>query len=222
MFRSKMVCAMTLAMFGIAIALVASCSDSPEAKQTQDVEVMDSSLDGHSRDSQQTDDGSDLSGGPYDSSDMAGESDSLPWDSGSVGDGRDNATGPGDDTESSPDTDTGTDTAEDLGPPTLGVVSVAELQTKLATKDFLLINVHVPYAGEIPKTDANLTYEDVDTIAAYIGEDLDREVVVYCLSNFMSKLAGNDLVARGYRGISYLDGGMGAWKAAGLELVFNQ
>ncbi len=106
---------------------------------------------------------------------------------------------------------------QDPGPPpaTLGVVSPADLLAELDHKDFLLINVHVPYAGQIPGTDTNLTYLDVDAIAAYIGADLDTKAVVYCMSNYMSGIAGNALVAKGYRAIRYLDGGMGAWKNAG-------
>jgi rhodanese-related sulfurtransferase len=124
----------------------------------------------------------------------------------------------------SPDTgpDTALDTLEDLGPATLGSISVADLVLALEAKDFLLINVHVPYDGEIPGTDANITYQDIAAVAAYIGDDLGAKVVVYCKSNYMSKLAGNALVDLGYRGISYLDGGMSAWTQAGQQLEYLQ
>jgi rhodanese-related sulfurtransferase len=106
----------------------------------------------------------------------------------------------------------------DVGPATLGVMSVEELVQALPQKDFLLINVHVPYEGEIPGTDANLSYQDLPALAAFLGEDLDRRAVLYCKSNYMSKLAGNGLVDLGYRGLSYLDGGMTAWTSAGHSL----
>lgn len=118
--------------------------------------------------------------------------------------------------------DTAQDTLGDLGPATLGVISVAALKEALLAKDFLLINVHVPYSGEIPGTDKNLTYADVSAIAAFIGDDLSARVVVYCMSNYMSGVAGNALVALGYRNVSYLDGGMSAWTQAGNELVYLQ
>jgi rhodanese-related sulfurtransferase len=118
--------------------------------------------------------------------------------------------------------DTALDTLEDLGPATLGSISVADLVLALEAKDFLLINVHVPYDGEIPGTDANITYQDIAAVAAYIGDDLGAKVVVYCKSNYMSKLAGNALVDLGYRGISYLDGGMSAWTQAGQQLEYLQ
>ena len=106
--------------------------------------------------------------------------------------------------------------APDAGP-TLGKISVADLHAILTggTKDFLLINVHEPYQGDIAGTDQDIVYTDTNALAAYIGADLDTRVVVYCMSNYMSGIAGNALVARGYRAIRYLDGGMGAWKNAG-------
>lgn len=102
-----------------------------------------------------------------------------------------------------------------LPPATLGLVSPADLTAELAHKDFLLINVHVPDAGQIPGTDIHLTYANVDAIAAYMGSDLDVKTVLYCLSNSMSTIAGNALVAKGYRNVRYLDGGMYGWQNAG-------
>jgi rhodanese-related sulfurtransferase len=102
---------------------------------------------------------------------------------------------------------------------TLGSLTVDELHAALPNKDFLLINVHVPDAGEIPGTDKHLTYADVPAIAAYIGTDLGRKVVVYCYSEGMSVPAGQGLVALGYRDVRYLVGGMTAWKAAGYPFT---
>ena len=38
-------------------------------------------------------------------------------------------------------------------------VSVAELQTTLANKDFKFINVHIPFEGSIAKTDIAIPYD---------------------------------------------------------------
>jgi rhodanese-related sulfurtransferase len=102
-----------------------------------------------------------------------------------------------------------------LPPASLGAVSPAALHAELASKDFLLINVHVPYAGQIPDTDAHVSYLDVDALAKRLGAAPGAKAVLYCLTNFMSVRAGDDLVARGYRNVRYLDGGMSVWKAAG-------
>jgi rhodanese-related sulfurtransferase len=111
--------------------------------------------------------------------------------------------------------------AAEATPSILGIVSVQALAAELSSKDFLLINVHVPYAGEIPKTDANLTYLDMAAIKAYIGPNLNSKVVVYCLSNYMSGIAGHALVADGYSNVRYLDGGLSAWQNAGNPVEFH-
>jgi rhodanese-related sulfurtransferase len=107
----------------------------------------------------------------------------------------------------------------DLAPATLGEMSPQQLHTALANKDFLLIDVHYPNADSIPGTDARIAYDDVPALVAFIGPHLDTKVVLTCLSGGMSKSAGNSLVARGYRNISELTGGMSAWTAAGYSLV---
>ena len=107
----------------------------------------------------------------------------------------------------------------DLAPAMLGEMSPTQLHDALANKDFLLIDVHYPNAGSIPGTDARIAYNDVPALVAFIGPNLDSKVVLTCLSGGMSRQAGDALVARGYRNISELTGGMNAWTAAGYPLV---
>jgi rhodanese-related sulfurtransferase len=102
--------------------------------------------------------------------------------------------------------------------PVLGSVTPQQLHAELGAKDFLLVNVHIPYAGEIPGTDTHIPYTDPDKIAAYIGSDLGKKTVVYCLTDHMATLAGNALVGKGYSSVRYLLGGMTAWTAAGYPL----
>ena len=109
--------------------------------------------------------------------------------------------------------------ATDLAPAALGEISAQQLHTALANKDFLLIDVHYPNAGSIPGTDARIAYDDIPALVAFIGPDLDTKVVLTFLMGGMSKSAGNALVARGYRNISELTGGMSAWTTAGYSLV---
>lgn len=116
---------------------------------------------------------------------------------------------------------TAQDGAQDVAPATLGLISVEDLHTALSAKDFLLINVHIPYQGEIAGTDAKISYLEPDAIAQYVGNDPDTKVVVYCMTNYMSTIAGQDLVDRGYRQVRYLDGGMAGWTAAGYPLESN-
>jgi len=103
-------------------------------------------------------------------------------------------------------------------PPELHAMTPVELDAALVDKDFLLINVHIPYDGEVPGTDAHIPFTDIDGLVSYIGPDLSTPVVIYCKSDYMSDIAGPELVALGYRAVSYLSGGMNAWVADGLTL----
>ena len=104
-------------------------------------------------------------------------------------------------------------------PATLGSVSPAALNAELAAKDFLLVNVHIPYEGEIPGTDDHVPFNDIPALTSYLGADLEVAAVLYCKSDFMSVTAGEELAAMGYSGLRYLEGGMTAWEAAGYPLT---
>ena len=98
-------------------------------------------------------------------------------------------------------------------------LSAAEVSTLLATSDPIVINVHIPYAGDIPGTDTSIPYNQVDAIEAYLNYDHCADVVLICLSGGMSNTAGTELVNRGYLRVRDLNGGMNAWEAAGYTLL---
>ena len=102
---------------------------------------------------------------------------------------------------------------------TLKRPSPAEVADLLATSDPIVINVHIPYAGDIPGTDTSIPYNNVDAIEAYLNHDHCADVVLICLSGGMSQTAGNELVKRGYLRVRDLNGGMQAWQAAGYPLL---
>ncbi len=95
-----------------------------------------------------------------------------------------------------------------------------ELATMLENKDFIFVNVHIPYAGEIEKTDYNIPYNDIAQLTSTLPKD--AKIVLYCRSGAMSAQAAKELVSRGYTNIYNLENGMIGWKASGRELIFNQ
>ncbi len=96
-------------------------------------------------------------------------------------------------------------------------VSVAELQTMEANKDFTFINVHIPFEGSIPKTDIAIPYDQIAQNLVKL-QDKDAKIMLYCRSGRMSAIAAETLVGLGYTNVWNLSGGMSAWEFAGLAL----
>lgn len=97
-------------------------------------------------------------------------------------------------------------------------ISVAEMQTMLASKDFTFVNVHIPFEGNIGKTDVSIAYDQIDQHLDQLPADKGAKIVLYCRSGRMSTIAAETLVGLGYTNIWQLSGGMVAWEQAGLPI----
>lgn len=99
-------------------------------------------------------------------------------------------------------------------------ITPAELNTMVSNMDFLLINVHIPFTGNIQDTDLSIPYDQI-SIPEYLNqlpEDKNARIVLYCRSGRMSEIAATELVSLGYTNIWNLDGGMIAWEQAGFKI----
>lgn len=93
-----------------------------------------------------------------------------------------------------------------------------ELAAMLEAKDFTLVNVHIPYQGEIPDTDAHIAYTETDALEDWLGHDVGAKAVLYCRTGPMSATATAALADRGYCRIYDLPAGMVGWDEAGYTL----
>lgn len=98
------------------------------------------------------------------------------------------------------------------------LIAPEELAHWLKSKDFFLVNTHVPYEGEIAQTDAFIPYNEIEKNLARLPADKHAPIVVYCRSGRMSAIAANTLQDLGYANVWDLEGGMIAWEKAGFTV----
>lgn len=74
----------------------------------------------------------------------------------------------------------------------VNVVSVSQLHQMLEEKYFILVNVHVPYDGEIPQTDMFIPYNKIDTFLNELPTK-NQKIMLYCRSDYISTIAVKNL-----------------------------
>ncbi len=99
-------------------------------------------------------------------------------------------------------------------------LTIDEFADILANKadEYTVVNVHIPYEGEVEQTDAKIPYNDIDALTAALP-DKDAPIILYCRSGRMSAEASQKLADLGYTHIYDVPGGMIAWQASGREIV---
>jgi phage shock protein E len=86
---------------------------------------------------------------------------------------------------------------------------------------YTVVNVHIPYEGDVPNTDLAIPYNDIDELTSALP-DRAEPIILYCRSGRMSEEASQDLVALGYSNIIDIPGGMNAWTASGRALLIDE
>ena len=94
-----------------------------------------------------------------------------------------------------------------------------QLAAMLGQKDFFLVNVHIPYEGEIKDTDAFIAYDSIADNVDKLPPDKNAKIVVYCRSGGMSAIAARELIRLGFTQVSDLAGGMIDWEKSGYKII---
>jgi rhodanese-related sulfurtransferase len=97
-------------------------------------------------------------------------------------------------------------------------ISATQLKAMLDKKDFAFVNVHIPYEGEIAKTDAFVPYNEIEKNLDKLPADKNAKIILYCRSGRMSAMAAETLVRLGYTNVWNVEGGMIVWETLGLPL----
>jgi rhodanese-related sulfurtransferase len=97
-------------------------------------------------------------------------------------------------------------------------LTALELRAMLKNKDFVLINVHTPFAGNIADTDLSIPYDQIEENLSQFPSDKNTKIVLYCRSGHMSQIAAEEFASLGYTNIWDLKGGMMEWEASGYEI----
>lgn len=101
------------------------------------------------------------------------------------------------------------------------VISPTQLHDMMAKQKVYLVNVHVPFEGDIPGTDASIPYTDIAGQLDKLPFD-EQVVVIYCRSGNMSTEAAQAMVDSGAPPFYELQGGFYAWQDAGYPLQLQQ
>lgn len=108
-----------------------------------------------------------------------------------------------------------------LGQMKYQTISADQLAQMMDNKDFFLVNVHIPYEGEIAQTDLLIPYNQIDRYQDRLPEDKNSKIVVYCLMGPMGSIAADKLARMGYTRVFNLQGGMMAWQNIGKKLLMR-
>lgn len=115
------------------------------------------------------------------------------------------------------DSATADDATADTAPPIPTYQTIALAQAKALLEGDpkpLLINVHIPFEGEIVGTDLHISYTNLKGLEAALG-DKGRWAILYCKTGPMSAQAVKKLVSLGYWNLLDMPEGFAKWMVAG-------
>lgn len=103
------------------------------------------------------------------------------------------------------------------------VLSPVEFQAKLTeTPGAILLDVRRPEEIAIDRIENSQSIVFDDSFATKLKDLEQKPIFVYCASGKRSAKAATILRDKGYKNVFELEGGLGAWKDAGLQVDNSQ
>ena len=96
-------------------------------------------------------------------------------------------------------------------------MTVDELNQQLKSKDFALVDVHIPEQKHINGTDAFIPYDDIENQLDKLPQGKEAKIVLYCRTGRMSQIAAEKLAERGYTNVYNVVGGIVEWVKKGYD-----
>jgi rhodanese-related sulfurtransferase len=100
-------------------------------------------------------------------------------------------------------------------------INAQQLETMLYNKDFLLVNVHTPYIGEIEGTDLFILYYEIEQRLSKLPTNKAAKIVIYCRTGYMSLIAVHTLIRLGFTNVWHLDQGILGWDRYGYPILLR-
>ncbi|WP_230741818.1 rhodanese-like domain-containing protein [Methanooceanicella nereidis] len=101
------------------------------------------------------------------------------------------------------------------------IINSEQLHRVMPDGNIVMINVHVPYEGEIPHTDLFIPYNEIEKYSDRLPQDKGATIVIYCRSGRMGDIAAEKLVQMGYTNVYNLREGMKVWGQKGYRVFYN-
>ncbi len=98
-------------------------------------------------------------------------------------------------------------------------ISTEDFAVMLKNKDFTLVNVHIPYIGDIEGTDISIPFNTIADNLDKLPENKNSKIVLYCQSGSMSAVAADTLSQLEYTNVYDMKGGMIQWQKDGNTLI---
>ena len=117
------------------------------------------------------------------------------------------------------DHSTGNSTGHDMSSmtPSVSQLSAERFTEAMTAENAFVVNVHMPYEGEIDGTDAFIAFDQIDD-SGELPPDLSQPIRLYCKTGRMSQTAGLTLIQMGYTDVAHLVGGIDAWEKSGRAI----